>query len=41
VLSVSAGCIRARIDHRDDRGLEHWKRRHQTYVAWEARRAVG
>lgn len=34
VLSGSVGCIRARIDHRDDRGLEHWKSRHETYAAW-------
>ena len=40
VLQGSVGEIRARIDHRDDRGLEHWKRRHAEYAAWEARRAL-
>ncbi len=40
VLSGSLGEIRTRIDHRDDRGLEHWKRRHEAYAQWEARRAT-
>jgi hypothetical protein len=40
VLRGSVGEIRARIDHRDDRGMEHWKRRHDEYAAWEARRAL-
>ncbi len=40
VLRGSVGEIDARIDHRDDRGLEHWKRRHAEYAAWEARRAL-
>jgi glycosyltransferase involved in cell wall biosynthesis len=40
VLEGSTGAIQARIDHRDDRGLEHWKRRHQAYAQWEARRAA-
>jgi glycosyltransferase involved in cell wall biosynthesis len=38
VLQGSLGEIRTRIDHRDDRGLEHWKRRHAEYAAWEAQR---
>jgi hypothetical protein len=40
VLQGSVGEIRARIDHRDDRGLEHWKRRHEAYAAWESKRAI-
>lgn len=40
VLQGSVGEIGARIDHRDDRGLEHWKRRHREYAGWEARRAL-
>jgi len=38
VLEGSIGEIRAQIDHRDLRGLEHWKRKHAEYAAWEARR---
>jgi len=40
VLSGTIGEIHARIDHRDDRGLEHWKRRHDAYAAWEAERVL-
>lgn len=40
VLQGSVGEIRTRIDHRDDRGLEHWRRRHEAYAAWEANRAL-
>jgi len=40
VLQGSIGEINARIDHRDDRGLEHWKRRHDAYAAWEAERTI-
>jgi glycosyltransferase involved in cell wall biosynthesis len=40
MLRGSVGEILSRIDHRDDRGLEHWKRRHDEYAAWEARRAL-
>jgi glycosyltransferase involved in cell wall biosynthesis len=40
VLAGSVGEIRTRIDHRDDRGLNHWKRRHESYAQWEAARAV-
>ena len=39
-LQGTLGEIRARIDHRDDRGLEHWQRRHEAYAAWEAHRAL-
>ncbi len=39
VIVGTAGEIRARVEHRDDRGLEHWLRRHVEYAAWEARRA--
>ena len=38
ILSGTTGEIRARLEHRDDRGLEHWLRRHVEYAAWEARR---
>ena len=40
VLQGTVGEIRSRIDHRDDRGIEHWKRRHESYAAWEAYRAL-
>ena len=40
MLSGTTGEIRARIDHRDDRGLEHWKARHEAYAQWEARRVM-
>ena len=40
ILAGSIGVIRTRIDHRDDRGLAHWKGRHAEYAAWEARRAL-
>jgi glycosyltransferase involved in cell wall biosynthesis len=39
VLSGTCGTIGARVEHRDDRGLEHWLRRHVDYAAWEVRRA--
>jgi glycosyltransferase involved in cell wall biosynthesis len=39
VIDGSVGAIQARIDHRDDRGLAHWKRRHAEYAVWEANRA--
>lgn len=38
VLSGSTGVIHAQIDHRDMRGLEHWRRKHEEYAAWEAHR---
>jgi glycosyltransferase involved in cell wall biosynthesis len=40
VLAGTEGEIHARIDHRDDRGLERWKARHDEYALWEARRAL-
>jgi hypothetical protein len=40
ILAGSVGVIRTRIDHRDDRGLAHWKARHAEYAVWEARRAL-
>lgn len=40
ILTGTIGEISTRIDHRDDRGLEHWKRRHEAYAAWEAERAL-
>lgn len=38
VLAGSIGEIAARIEHRDDRGLAHWRRKHAEYAEWEARR---
>lgn len=38
ILTGSTGKIRAMIDHRDMRGAEHWKRKHDEYALWEARR---
>jgi len=38
VLRGSVGEIRARVEHRDDRGLDHWLQRHREYAAWEAER---
>jgi len=40
VLNGSTGQISARLDHCDDRGLEHWLRKHNDYSSWEARRAL-
>jgi glycosyltransferase involved in cell wall biosynthesis len=40
VIHGSVGEIRARIDHRDDRGIDHWRRKHQQYSAWEAHRTL-
>lgn len=40
VLAGSTGEIHTRIDHRDDRGLDHWRRRHEAYAAWEAHRTA-
>jgi hypothetical protein len=40
MLTGTIGEISARIDHRDDRGLEQWKRRHDAYAAWETERAL-
>ena len=38
VLQGSVGSIRARIDHRDFRGLNHWIAKHDEYSSWEASR---
>ena len=38
VLMGSIGRIATRVDHRDDRGLAHWLRRHVEYARWEAGR---
>ncbi len=38
VLSGTIGEIRARLDHRDDRGYEHWIAKHNAYSSWEAHR---
>jgi glycosyltransferase involved in cell wall biosynthesis len=38
IVEGTVGEIVARLEHRDDRGLEHWLRRHVEYAAWEARR---
>jgi glycosyltransferase involved in cell wall biosynthesis len=39
VISGTTGEMRARIDHRDDRGFAHWLRKHDDYSTWEAHRA--
>lgn len=38
VLQGTVGSIRARIDHRDSRGLNHWIAKHDEYSSWEAYR---
>lgn len=38
VLIGSTGEIRARIEHNDDRGIEHYVAKHNEYSSWEARR---
>jgi glycosyltransferase involved in cell wall biosynthesis len=40
VLSGTIGEISIRIDHREDRGLEHWRVKHAEYSSWEARRVA-
>jgi glycosyltransferase involved in cell wall biosynthesis len=40
VLSGSVGEIASRIEHRDNRGIEHWKRKHDAYSTWEAHRTL-
>ncbi len=40
VISGTVGEIHARIDHRDNRGLEHWRRKHDEYSSWEAKRIM-
>ena len=38
VIDGSIGVIKARIDHRDYRGIEHWVHKHNEYSSWEAGR---
>ena len=38
VLRGEIGTIHSRIDHRDLRGPEAWKKKHEEYAQWEARR---
>lgn len=38
VLTGAIGNIRARIEHRDLRGMEHWHAKHREYALWESRR---
>jgi glycosyltransferase involved in cell wall biosynthesis len=38
VIRGTVGSIRARIDHRDDRGVSHWVAKHNEYSSWEAAR---
>jgi hypothetical protein len=38
VINGTAGSIRARIDHRDERGVEYWVAKHDEYSSWEAAR---
>lgn len=40
VLTGTTGEIRARIDHRDDRGLHHYIAKHNEYSTWEAHRYI-
>jgi glycosyltransferase involved in cell wall biosynthesis len=40
ILDGTTGAISARLDHRDDRGLEHWIRKHNDYSSWEAHRTA-
>lgn len=40
VLEGPVGIIRAKIDHRDTRGLDHWAAKHAEYADWEARRYI-
>lgn len=41
VLDGTVGEIASALDHRDDRGMEHWLRKHNEYSTWEARRLLG
>ena len=38
IVEGQVGEIRARIDHRDDRGISRFVERHREYAAWEAAR---
>lgn len=41
IIESEAGEIRARIDHRDDRGIAKFVDRHRDCALWEARRFAG
>lgn len=38
ILSGTVGSISARLEHRDFRGLDHWRAKHVEYAKWEVRR---
>lgn len=38
IVDGTVGSIHAIIDHRDDRGYDHWVARHNAYSSWEAKR---
>jgi hypothetical protein len=40
ILEGTTGTVASRLDHRDDRGLEHWLRKHNDYSSWEAQRTA-
>jgi glycosyltransferase involved in cell wall biosynthesis len=40
VIRGTVGSIRARIDHRDDRGVSYWVAKHNEYSSWEAARLL-
>ena len=38
IINGTVGSIRAQIDHRDTRGVDHWIAKHNEYSSWEASR---
>jgi glycosyltransferase involved in cell wall biosynthesis len=38
IVKGRVGEIRSRVQHLDDRGYEHWVRKHNEYSSWEAQR---
>jgi glycosyltransferase involved in cell wall biosynthesis len=40
VLDGSTGEIHTRIEHRDNRELEYWRKKHDAYSTWEANRTL-
>lgn len=38
IINGTVGSIRAQIDHRDSRGVDHWIAKHNEYSSWEASR---
>jgi glycosyltransferase involved in cell wall biosynthesis len=38
IVDGTVGRIHTPVDHRDNRGYEHWLARHNAYSSWEARR---